>query len=174
MDFPSFFLTSNIFKFFISWGSSCLPLDVQSRHGNIHILMWTPLNNSDFVNWCLFEKLISTSSRIGRSCRWKKMKSWLRFKILKVIYQKGFIFVESFRLVIMTVHLTKPADWMVKNAGINDESWLFQCSVFQQKFYFNHILKMLFFVKSLIKFGFFEKIMNLGLTNFVTTSNDYI
>ena len=82
--------------------------------------------------------------------------------------------MESFRLVIMTVHLTKPADWMVKNAGINDESGPFQCSRFQQKFYFNHILKMLFFVKSLIKFGFFEKIMNLGLTNFVTTSNDYI
>jgi len=50
------------------------------------------------------------------------MKSWLRFKILKVIYKKEFIFVESFRLVIMTVHLTKPADWMVKNAGIKDES----------------------------------------------------
>ena len=44
----------------------------------------------------------------------------------------------------------------------------------QHKLYFNHISKMLFFVKSLIKFGFFEKIMNLGLTNFVTTSNDYI
>ena len=56
----------------------------------------------------------------------------------------------------------------------NDESGPFQCSGFQQKFYFNHILKMLFFVKSLIKFGFFEKIMSLGLTNFVTTSNDYI
>ena len=72
----------------------------------------------------------------------------------------------------MTVHLTKPADWMVKNAGIKDESWPFQYSVFQQKFYFNHILKKLFFVKSLIKFGFFENIMNLVLTNFVTTSND--
>ena len=45
---------------------------------------------------------------------------------------------------------------------------------FNKHLYFNHISKMLFFVKSLIKFGFFEKIMNLGLTNFVTTSNDYI
>ena len=45
-------------------------------------------------------------------------------------------------------------------------------------FNINYILiisrKCFFFVKSLIKFGFFEKIMNLGLTNFVTTSNDYI
>ena len=73
----------------------------------------------------------------------------------------------------MTVHLTKLADWMVKNAGIKDESLSFQRSGFLHKLYFNHILKMLFFVKSLIKFGFFEKIMNLGLTNFVTTSKDY-
>ena len=32
------------------------------------------------------------------------------------------ILLIFFRLVIMTVHLTKPADWIVKNAGIKDES----------------------------------------------------